>query len=47
MLLNNGKHPFHPRYPTKKEFTESFPNIRYEQPLHASSLARDLLQRLL
>ncbi|CAD8051867.1 unnamed protein product [Paramecium primaurelia] len=47
MLLNQGKHPFYPRISTKKEFINSFPDLKYEQPLHASLLARDLLQRLL
>ncbi|CAD8054980.1 unnamed protein product [Paramecium primaurelia] len=47
MLLNQGKHPFYPRISTKKEFINSFPDLKYEQPLHASPLARDLLQRLL
>ncbi|CAD8065716.1 unnamed protein product [Paramecium sonneborni] len=47
MLLNQGQHPFYPRINTKKEFINSFPNLKYEQPLHASPLARDLLQRLL
>ncbi|CAK71403.1 unnamed protein product (macronuclear) [Paramecium tetraurelia] len=47
MLLNQGKHPFFPRIFTKKEFINSFPDFKYEQPLHVSPLARDLLQRLL
>ncbi|CAD8154031.1 unnamed protein product [Paramecium octaurelia] len=47
MLLNQGKHPFYPRIFTKKEFINSFPDLKYEQPLHASPLARDLLYRLL
>ncbi|CAD8148143.1 unnamed protein product [Paramecium octaurelia] len=47
MLLNQGKHPFYPRISTKKEFINSFPDLKYEQPFHASLLARDLLQRLL
>ncbi|CAD8055786.1 unnamed protein product [Paramecium primaurelia] len=47
MLLNQGKHPFYPRILTKKEFINSFPDLKYEQPFHSSPLARDLLQRLL
>ncbi|CAD8071367.1 unnamed protein product [Paramecium sonneborni] len=47
MLLNQGQHPFYPRIFTKKEFINNFPDLKYEQPLHASPLARDLLQRLL
>jgi len=43
MLLNQGKHPFYPRISTKKEFINSFPDLKYEQPLHVSPLARDLL----
>ncbi|CAD8069597.1 unnamed protein product [Paramecium sonneborni] len=47
MLLNQGIHPFYPRISTKKDFINSFPDLKYEQPLHSSPLARDLLQRLL
>ncbi|CAD8072458.1 unnamed protein product [Paramecium sonneborni] len=46
MLLQN-KHPYYPKYSTKTQFIQTFPNIQYDEPNDVSSLTRDFLRRLL
>ncbi|CAD8154103.1 unnamed protein product [Paramecium pentaurelia] len=46
-MLLQKKHPYYPKFSTKNQFIQSFPNIQYDEPNNASSLTRDFLRRLL
>ncbi|CAD8066219.1 unnamed protein product [Paramecium sonneborni] len=46
-MLLQKKHPYYPKYSTKTQFIQTFPNIQYDEPNNASSLTRDFLKRLL